>query len=107
LPHWASILYLIYDKVTPLLGVAKLHINSGLRTVPEDDKTGIDGHMAGIAVDFKMYGKDRYTLADTCWGLGLRAIGVGETFVHIDCGYAGTWAYKNVPAYTGPGGNKQ
>jgi hypothetical protein len=102
LPSWVSIMYLVHTKASSVLGIQKLHINSGLRTEPEG--SGIDGHMAGIACDIKMSGSDRYTFADLCWGLGLRGIGVGQTFVHIDGGPEAHWNYPGVPTYQGPGG---
>lgn len=101
MPHWVSIMNLVYEKAASVMGISKLHINSGLRTQPEG--SGIDGHMAGIACDVGLSGQDRYTFADMCWGLGIRAIGVGQTFVHIDAGPEGHWDYPPVPTYYGPG----
>lgn len=102
-PDFIPILLLIHQKVSPAIKKDKITISSGSRKEPEDKD--YDAHMGGYGVDISLSGNDRYVLADICWGLGLRGIGVAKTFVHVDAGpdpIVG-WGYSGVPIYRGPG----
>lgn len=96
-PHFAQIMMLIHQHATPLLGVDKLVVSSGLRTeiIAQEKQMNISKlspHMCGVAMDIAMRGDSRFTLADCAWGLGIRAIGIGQNHVHIDCMREAHWA---------------
>ena len=113
-PDFAAIMYLVYDALVNANFVKageKIRINSGLRANPVASSDGTvatsSPHMGGIAVDIGAQGADRYKVADACWGLGIRAIAIGNSFTHIDCGVAQSWKYGSIPKYTGPSGRVQ
>lgn len=106
-PDFAEILYLMRDALEYAGFVKKdqkIQVNSGFRSKAIDGVRG--AHMNGTAVDIGVNLNNRYLLADTCWALGLRAIAVAKTFVHIDCAPQGSWAYSGTPKYIGPDGPK-
>ena len=103
-PDYAQILYLLYDALVRagfIKAGQKIQVNSGLRTKVDGDSKW-SAHRCGCAVDIGCTGKDRYLVANTAWGIGLRGIAVGRTFVHVDCGPEGHWSYPGVPKYMGP-----
>lgn len=105
-PDFIPILILMHTKIAPALKVDKIKLNSGTRKTPIDVEW--DAHMGGYAVDMGLTGNDRYVAADICWGLGLRGVAIGNTFVHVDAGpdpIVG-WGYGSVPVYRGPGSKR-
>lgn len=72
---------IIYGKVP--------HINSGYRTKEYNKKVnGADNsaHLRGYAVDLSvMNGRDRFVLLNSLIAVGFTRIGVGKTFIHVDC----------------------
>lgn len=105
-PDFADTCQLIYDtllQVGYIKAGGKLQINSGFRKNPVN---GIQSaHMCGSALDIgtPRGSKDRYLIADTLWGLGLRTISVGMSFVHVEHFGEYHWSYPGVPTYRGPG----
>lgn len=110
-PHFAQMMYLVHQKVAPLLGVDKIVVSSGLRTKIIDvekkmNVTTISPHMAGIAVDIFVAGggDKRFIIADGAWSLGIRGIGIGADHVHIDAGPEAHWQeHDETKVYYGPG----
>jgi hypothetical protein len=105
-PDFYEICLLIYDALQQVGYVkpgGKIQINSAFRKNPVDGYRGL--HMCGCAIDIGTArgSKDRYLIADTAWGLGLRSIAIGQGFVHIDCAGEYHWSYPGVPTYRGPG----
>lgn len=103
-PDFHAILTMMYGKIIPLYegSVTKIPLNSGYRWWIIDVDN--DPHMGGMAVDIHASGDMRYKIADVCWMMGLRGVGVGRTFVHVDCSIdGGGWGYDPVPKYRGPG----
>lgn len=105
-PDFYEICLLLYDaleKVGYVKPGEKIQINSAFRKNAVDGYRGL--HMCGCAIDIgtPSGSKDRYLIADTAWGLGLRSIAIGKSFVHVDCAAEAHWSYPGVPTYRGPG----
>ena len=105
-PDFADICLLIYGTLSQV-GIVKpggrLQINSGFRKNPVK---GIQSaHMCGAALDIGTGrgSKDRYIIADALWGLGLRTIAIGTSFVHVEPFGEAHWGYDGIPTYRGPG----
>lgn len=105
-PEFAQILYMLHPKIKHLWKNGKVYVNSGYRKNPASDSQGrtveYSAHRWGGAVDIGCFKDDRYVVADAAWNLGLRAVFVGRTFVHIDCGPPAFYSYEDIPTYKGP-----
>lgn len=101
---FAHYLEVLHSRVAKKIGVKKLYIMSGYRTPKYN--SGMSGssnpggggaakspHMAGIAVDITVSGKNRYIVADEAWEMGFGGIAYGTNFVHLDIGPKGYWGY--------------
>ena len=105
-PDFADIALLIYDALVQVGYIkpgGKIQVNSGFRRGAVNGITS--AHMCGAAIDIgtPRGSKDRYLIADTLWGLGLRTIAIGMGFVHVEPFGEYHWAYPGVPKYMGPG----
>lgn len=108
--YFINALLLIYTQMEKagMLTGNKMKVNSAYRfKSPETGAVPDPGaHGWGGAVDIGTSGlKQSVQLADLCWGIGFRAIGVGKTFIHVDAAPAGKWSY-GYGNYTGPGSIK-
>lgn len=64
---------------------SKIHVNSGFRTVAKNTAVGGAGHSAhldGDAAD--LAAENPIMMAYAAWQLGIRRIGVGARYIHID-----------------------
>lgn len=65
------------------------NITSGYRTVAYNKKVGgvMDSpHLLGYAADIAVVGsRDRYIIIKSAQDAGFRRIGIGRTFIHLDC----------------------
>lgn len=70
----------------------------------EPDTENSSSHSLGIAMDIYVETpEEAIKIADTAWGMGIRAIAIGPKFVHVDAGPEATWGYDNLAVYHGPG----
>lgn len=107
--YYLNALLLIYNQMQKnnmLIG-SKMKISSAFRTIkPETGAADNGAHGWGGSVDIATSGLSQSVkLADICWGIGFRGIGVGKTFVHVDAGPPGVWSY-GYGKYSGPGSIK-
>lgn len=85
----------------------KLNISSGWRS--DAYNKSIDGatyspHGCGYAVDLRLTGSKRLTVANAANSIGFGGIAIGDDFVHIDISVYGRWKYGSVNfKYNGPG----
>lgn len=105
--YFYNALMLIYNQMQQnnMLTGGKMKINSAYRfKSPETGAVPDPGaHGWGGAVDIGTNSlKQSVQLADICWGIGFRAIGVSNTFIHVDAGPYGIWSY-GYGKYNGPG----
>lgn len=78
-------------------------INSAYRSVDYEKskkRSGLSVHTQGKAVDIRCFTNDmRYRIIDACLAIGIRRIGIGRRFIHIDVGYEGCspiiWLYDD------------
>jgi len=64
-------------------------INSGYRTEEHNKKVGgkkNSAHLSGFAADISVTSSlDRFTILDSLIEAGFNRIGIGNTFIHVDC----------------------
>jgi uncharacterized protein YcbK (DUF882 family) len=64
-------------------------INSGYRTPAQNRKVGgvvKSPHMAGFAADISTRdSRTRWLVVEACIAVGFNRVGIGPTFVHVDC----------------------
>ena len=76
------------DKARELAGIPFV-ITSGLRTPAYNKSIGgasNSAHLRGYAVDIRVRNsQERAIILDACKKVGFNRIGVGKTFLHVDC----------------------
>ena len=77
----------LLDKVREAAGIP-LVLNSAYRSVAHEKKMGRNGtssHTKGLAVDIRCNtSANRYKIVTAALSCGIRRIGIGKTYVHLD-----------------------
>lgn len=77
----------LLDRVREAAGIP-LVLNCAFRSVAHEKKMGRSGnsaHTRGRAVDIRCHtSTNRYKIVAAALGCGIRRIGIGKTFVHLD-----------------------
>ena len=78
------------DFARELAGIP-FRINSGFRTKERNTLVGGrvgSSHLSGLAADIAYKGsRERYLLLHSLLKVGLNRIGIGKTFIHVDCDF--------------------
>lgn len=114
LPHFADMMYLLYDAYASQLGMKKIVVTSGYRRdlLEVERRHGmkkVGPHMTANSIDLSANTKNRLDMANIAYGLGFRAIGVGKRHVHVDAFAEAHWAEVydgESKIYYGPGNFK-
>lgn len=94
----------VFRALKDRLGYKQLIVVRGY----EPDTKNFSSHSIGIAMDiYAETPEEAIRIADTAWGIGIRAIAIGPRFVHVDAGPEATWGYGNLAVYRGPGTVKE
>lgn len=90
---------LMLDTLRDLCGFP-IYLNSAYRTVSYEKKkgrTGTSSHCKGVAFDIRCVDtRDRYVLVRNALKVGFTRIGIGKTYIHVDCDYSkhdSIWLY--------------
>ncbi len=79
------------DKLTFAREMAGIpfKINSGYRTIEHNSAVGgstTSSHLRGYAADIACTrNEDRALILESLWAAGFSRIGIGRTFIHVDC----------------------
>jgi len=78
----------ILDTIFALLNLDYFQITSGYRTEEHNRKAGgspTSSHLLGLAADISIVDSTtRFRFIETCLTMGIKRIGLGKNFIHID-----------------------